>query len=127
MRSTTRRALARVSAVAAAMLIGALLAPAVAGARIANFVAFPNPGVTGQAVRFDGSISLGYGIHYVCPSGIDWYRWDFNSDGVTDATGQVVNHVFTRAGTYNVTLTVGVDLECLNDSETKQQTILAGP
>lgn len=127
MRDTTRRAFARGSTVGAVLLVAALLAPSVAGARVANFVATPNPGLAGSPVRFDGSISIGYGFHYVCPSGIDWYRWDFDGDGVTDATGQVVNHVFTSAGTYDVTLTVGVRLECLSDSETKTQTIYNAP
>ena len=127
MRTTTRRAFARGSAIAATLLIGALLVPAVAGARVANFVAVPNPALVGQQVRFDASTSIGLGIHYVCPSGIDWYRWDFNSDGVTDATGQVVNHVFTTPGDHPVTLTVGVKLECLSHSVTKTQTILSRP
>jgi len=34
------------------------------------------------------------------------YKWDFNSDGTTDAYGMVVVHKYTSSGSYNVTLTV---------------------
>lgn len=34
------------------------------------------------------------------------YKWDFNSDGTTDAYGMVVVHKYSTSGTYNVTLTV---------------------
>lgn len=127
MRTTTRRAFGRATTLTAVLLIAAAAAPAVAGARIANFVATPNPSVVGTPVRFDGSLSIGQGIHIGCPTGIDWYRWDFNSDGITDKEGKVVQHVFTSQGTHNVTLTVGVDQECLNDSETKPQTVYTTP
>jgi PKD repeat protein len=34
------------------------------------------------------------------------YEWDFDGDGVTDATGQTTTHDFTSAGTYTTSLTV---------------------
>ena len=37
------------------------------------------------------------------------WSWDFNSDGVEDAEGVSVEHTFTEAGEYNVTLTVTDD------------------
>jgi hypothetical protein len=124
---TTGRTFVRVPSLAAVVLLALLAVPAVAEARIANFVATPNPSIVGGAVRLDGSSSIGHGFHFVCPSGIDWYRWDFNSDGITDAEGKIVNHVFMTPGTHNVTLTVGVDQGCLSDSETKQQTVYNNP
>jgi hypothetical protein len=118
MRSTT---------LAGTFALAALLAvPAGAGARSADFVATPNPGVVGSAVRFDGSTSNGITIQIGCPSGIHWYSWNFG-DG-TGGSGKVVNHVYAREGKYNVTLTVGVDAQwCSTDSTTKQQTIWGIP
>ncbi len=37
------------------------------------------------------------------------YSWDFNSDGIEDAEGMTVEHTFTEAGQYRVTLTVTDD------------------
>ncbi len=37
------------------------------------------------------------------------YSWDFDSDGVEDAEGMTVEHTFTEAGEYHVTLTVTDD------------------
>ena len=34
------------------------------------------------------------------------YAWDFNADGITDATGTSANYTFTESGSYAVTLTV---------------------
>ncbi len=123
--SRTRRAFTRAAALAAVAL---LAVPAAAGARKADFVATPNPSAVGIPVRFDASTSIGLTIQIGCPSGIHWYHWDFNGDGVTDDTGKVVQRVFTTAGTRNVTLTVGVDAQwCATDSETKAQTVYATP
>jgi PKD repeat protein len=122
---TTRRALVRASTLGTALL---LIAAAAAEARTADFVAVPNPGVVGSPVRFDASTSNGLTIQIGCPSGIDWYRWDFNGDGVTDDEGRVVQRVFTTPGTRNVTLTVGVWAQwCATDSQTKTQTINSTP
>jgi hypothetical protein len=120
-----RRALAAVAALGAA-----LAAPATAQARIASFTAVPNPGAVGVPVEFDGSSSIGISHQILCPSGIDWYHWDFNSDGVVDDEGVKVDHVFASAGTHNVTLTVGINDGtgyCESASVTKQQTIYGGP
>ena len=54
----------------------------------------------GQTVTFDASNSYD-------PDGvIVSYEWDFDNDGVADATGVIVSHVFENAGVYNVSLTV---------------------
>lgn len=34
------------------------------------------------------------------------YEWDFNGDGIVDATGETTSYTFTTVATYNVTLTV---------------------
>ncbi|MHB9287018.1 PKD domain-containing protein [Halobacteriales archaeon Cl-PHB] len=51
------------------------------------------------SVSFDGSNSTD-------DIGIDSYEWDFDGDGITDATGVAPTHVFTAEGDYTVTLTV---------------------
>lgn len=53
-----------------------------------------------DAIRFNASASNN-------PDGqITDYRWDLNGDGVTDATGQSVIHVFNATGNYTIELTV---------------------
>ncbi len=56
---------------------------------------------TGQAplrVEFDGGSSSG--------ANIVEYKWDFENDGVVDDNGQIVEHVFTEAGEYEVKLSI---------------------
>jgi PKD repeat protein len=77
----------------------------------ASFVVTPTPVTAGVGASFDASRS--------CPgpanasgclpslSVITNYAWSFG-DGAT-ASGQIVNHTFSAAGTYNVTLTVTND------------------
>lgn len=36
----------------------------------------------------------------------DQWEWDFNGDGITDASGQTVNYYFSASGKYSVTLKV---------------------
>ncbi|MDQ1395321.1 MAG: immune inhibitor, partial [Acidimicrobiaceae bacterium] len=62
----------------------------------------PNPALIGQTVSFDGSASF----DDVTPAGALTYQWDFDGDGVFDATGQRTSHVFTTAGQYPVALKV---------------------
>jgi PGF-pre-PGF domain-containing protein len=38
--------------------------------------------------------------------GIETYEWDFDGDGVTDATGQTATHTFATEGEHTVSLTV---------------------
>ncbi|HYY47349.1 MAG TPA: PKD domain-containing protein [Thermoplasmata archaeon] len=69
---------------------------------IASFTA-PSRGVSGTSIRFDASASS-------TPKGvIELYDWHFG-DG-TMAQGRVVDHVFERAGTFQVTLDLRNDLE----------------
>ncbi|MFD1686725.1 malectin domain-containing carbohydrate-binding protein [Halobellus litoreus] len=60
-------------------------------------------GTTGQSISFEASGSND-------PDGsIASYEWDFDGDGVTDATGPSVSHTFQSAGTYTVELAVTDD------------------
>jgi PKD repeat protein len=49
-------------------------------------------------ISFDAGSSSGADI-------VD-YKWDFNNDGITDANGQQVEHVFTRSGDFDAVLTI---------------------
>lgn len=49
-------------------------------------------------INFDAGASSGANI-------VD-FQWDFDNDGKLDATGQKVEHVFTKTGTYDATLTI---------------------
>jgi PKD repeat protein len=63
----------------------------------------------GLAVRFDASASQDIDVPLSqknSKQAIAAYGWDFNSDGIIDEFGRLVNHRFSRAGTYNVSLTV---------------------
>ena len=67
---------------------------------VAEFTFSPPRPTVGQTVTFDASESFD-------PDGqIVKYEWDFESDGTIDAQGVVVEHVFTQAGTFTVTLSV---------------------
>ena len=117
----------RTTSAAAMLALAALLAlPATAGAG-ASFIAKPNPSAVGVPVEFDASSSFKISFQIGCPSTIEWYDWDFNSDGVVDDSGEIVDHVFTSAGTHNVTLTTGSAAWCSTDSTTKAQTVAAYP
>ncbi|HIC95526.1 TPA: DUF4384 domain-containing protein, partial [Candidatus Bipolaricaulota bacterium] len=67
---------------------------------VASFTWDPYYPWVSQPVTFNASSSYD-------PDGwITAYRWDFNSDGITDALGAVVTHAFTYSGSHPVTLTV---------------------
>lgn len=67
---------------------------------VAQFAYTPAAPRPGDWVRFDASGSYD-------PDGtIASYQWDFQNDGVFDATGQVVFHQYTTAGTYTARLLV---------------------
>ena len=69
------------------------------------------PAVYGNGtITFDGGNSSD-------GDGIDSYEWDFDGDGVTDATGQTVTHTFTDPGGYDVALTV-TDGDGATDTDT---------
>jgi hypothetical protein len=85
---------------------------------VADFTFSPERPKVGETVRFDASESFD-------PDGqIVKYEWDFESDGTIDAHGVIVEHAFSQASTFTVTLTV-TD----NDGETgtARKTITVGP
>ncbi len=51
------------------------------------------------------------------------YEWDFDKDGKIDATGKVVDHVFSSAGDHPVTLKV-TDDKGATDSRTRTVSVL---
>ncbi len=67
---------------------------------VAQFAYTPSAPRPGDWVRFDASGS------YDPDGSIASYQWDFQNDGVYDATGQIVFHQFTTPGTYTVRLLV---------------------
>ncbi len=61
----------------------------------------------GTQIRFDGSLSTDEA--YPGKAGVisnSGYAWDFNQDGIPDATGRVVNQTFGTPGRFIVNLTV---------------------
>lgn len=64
--------------------------------------AIPNPAVVGQIVMFDGSDSY----HQDPALTINSWAWDFNMDGINDASGRIVRHSFLQLGDYEVRLMV---------------------
>ena len=61
-------------------------------------ISAPTEGQANQPITFDGSASTPQG-------GITSYLWDFG-DGTEPVEGALVEHTYTAAGTYTVTLTV---------------------
>jgi len=66
----------------------------------ATATAEPSYGSPPLVVTFTGAAAAPEG------TSITGYKWDFDNDGTTDATGQTVTHTFDEAGDYTVTLTV---------------------
>ncbi len=80
---------------AAAALVAVVLAPAAAHAQQPNTVTFswePKAPTTLDTVMLSATTVGGIGTPTV--------TWDFDGDGVTDATGQQVQHKFPAAGDY---------------------------
>lgn len=72
------------------------------GVPVAVAKAIPNPAVVGQMITLDGSDSFDQdGTRKIAS-----WQWDFNNDGVWDATGPVVTTTFAALGSYPVTLKV---------------------
>ncbi|MEA2473311.1 MAG: hypothetical protein QOE06_1226 [Thermoleophilaceae bacterium] len=112
--------------VTAAVLVGALAAPASAAAVAANFVAAPNPGLAGHPIYFNGSLSTPFTFQIGCPSNIASYSWSFG-DGAT-ASGQSVQHTYAGGGSYAASLTVASDAEwCATSTKTQTITVLQVP
>jgi PKD repeat protein len=78
----------------------------------AEFSYLPTKPEVGDVVTFDGSRSVDD------DGTVEFYEWDFNNDGETDATGRTVNHVFTAGGSQPVTLIV-TDNDGVTDLITK--------
>jgi PKD repeat protein len=81
----------------------------------AEFTYSPNSPAVSEEVTFDASTSSDDGT-------IQSYLWDFNGDGLTDATGQTASHKFTDSGDYTVELTV-TDGQGLSDTVTNTVTV----
>ena len=70
------------------------------GLPIAGFQRSPLEPIAGEPVLFNGTSSID-------PNGqIVSFVWDFDNDGQTDSTAPIVDHTFSEAGTYTVSLTV---------------------
>jgi chitinase len=74
------------------------------GAPVAIFTFGPTPVLTNSTVHFNATGSTPSAGRVI----VD-YRWDFG-DGKPAQTGAQVDHAFTAAGTYTVTLTVTDDV-----------------
>jgi|GEM_PF-2019750 len=67
---------------------------------IANFTYYPENPVVNQTITFNASSSYD-------PDGtIVNYEWDFGDGNVTSTTEETINHSYSEAGSYEVTLTV---------------------
>lgn len=75
------------------------------GVPVAVAQVVPNPAVAGQVVTLDGADSF----HQDAARKIAGWQWDFDSDGVWDASGPVVTRSFPALGSYPVTLKVTDD------------------
>jgi PKD repeat protein len=72
---------------------------------VAAFTATPNPAQCNQSVAFDATTSYhGFPLQRIVS-----YAWDYNNDGVTDATGAQDLRAFLQFGSYPVRLTVTDD------------------
>jgi len=78
----------------------------------ADFSYTPSDPQAGETVTCDGSSSSAFSGKIVK------YEWDFDKDGKIDTTGKIVDHVFSAAGDYPVTLKV-TDESGASDSRTK--------
>nr|BAL59540.1 hypothetical protein HGMM_OP4C176 [Candidatus Acetothermum autotrophicum] len=81
-------------------------------APIAEFTFTPEKPKVGERVVFDASASSD------SDGQITKYEWDFNNDGKIDASGKIVEWVFTSPGDFSVKLTV-TDNDDLQNSITK--------
>ena len=90
-----------------AIEVGAPGAPAISAVTlqppVADFAYLPERPIAGETVRFDGTLSSDFDGTIVA------YAWDFNGDGVVDATASITEYAFLEPGTYDVSLTVTDD------------------
>ncbi|MBM4321268.1 MAG: hypothetical protein FJ125_15305, partial [Deltaproteobacteria bacterium] len=84
-------------------------------AMVAVALAVPSSGGCTTTFELDGSSSR----HLFPGTSIAQHRWDFESDGTTDATGALVTHTFRRFGVFQTKLEV-LDLKGHSASTTVQ-------
>ena len=91
-----RRRILRAWAASAFVLALTLAGPGVAAAVAADFTFLPQAPVAGQTVTFSATdVRMA-----------DVVTWDFNGDGLFDAAGATVSHVYTTAGQRTVRMRV---------------------
>jgi len=86
----------------------------------ADFVFTPQEPQIGEVVQFDGGYSFDFDGWIVS------FEWDFDGDGEIDIVGEIVEHTFTAAGRFPVTLIV-TDNDGLSDSITFVVVVIQGP
>ncbi len=84
------------------------------GSPVAVAKAIPNPGIATQTITLDGSGSY----HQDSSKNIVKWEWDFNADGIFDATGPIAQTSFAAIGNYPVTLRVTDDGSPAKTNET---------
>jgi len=83
---------------------------------VASFTYTPENPVVNQTITFNASSSYD-------PDGtIVSYEWDFGDGNVTSTTHEILNHSYSEAGSYEVTLTV-TDNDGATNSTTKEITV----
>ena len=91
-----RRRILRAWAASALVLALTLAGPQVAAAVAADFTFVPRAPLAGQTVTFSATDV----------ARADTVTWDFNADGLIDASGTTVSHVYTTAGQRTVLMRV---------------------
>jgi len=77
---------------------------------VANFIYTPLNPVVNQTITFNASSSYD-------PDGtIVSYEWDFGDGNITNTTHEILNHSYSEAGSYEVTLTVTDDKGATNST-----------
>jgi len=104
---------------ARARVLSIIVNPANAAAPTAAFTVSPTTPEIGQLVTFDASTTTDEGV--ACTSCA--FTWDFGSDGI--ATGRIVTHTFTSAGSFIVRLTA-VDSTGSASRVTQQTVVVTG-
>ena len=77
-------------------------------------VSFHNDRVVGETIAFNASVTGGFPPYT--------YKWDFDSNGVFDASGEKVSHMYEKEGEYTINLVVQ-DSRGMNFTKTINLTI----
>ncbi|MCD6434439.1 MAG: PKD domain-containing protein, partial [Candidatus Diapherotrites archaeon] len=86
----------------------------------ASFTYTPENATVDETITFNASSSYD-------PDGtIVSYEWDFGDGNITNTTHEILNHSYSEAGSYEVTLTV-TDNDGATDSTTKEITVQSAP